>query len=118
MLENLRNLLGIFGQAGQIRQKVAELQAELARKRVEGEAGAGAVRVVMSGDFEVRKVELDPTMIRTLCSGAGDETDRHMIEELIASATNDAIAKAQELVRQEVLRLASLRISKQEDQTE
>jgi len=117
MFDNLRNLGAMLTQAGQIRQKITELREELGQKTVEGEAGAGAVRVIMNGRLEVVSVRLDPVMIRSLLgtsagsaastpAGSADAApERAMVEELVVSAVNAAGARARELVQQEISRL-------------
>jgi nucleoid-associated protein EbfC len=121
MFENLKNFGALLTQAGQIRQKISELREELGHKTVEGEAGAGAVRVTMNGRLEVVSVRLDPVMIKSLlapgsASGAEDAVtsaggtsgggaEQAMVEELLASAVNAASAKAREVVQQEISRL-------------
>ena len=102
---NLKDLAGMFGNREEIQQKVQQLQDELGRKTVEAEAGGGAVRVTATGKFEIREVHIDPSMLSTLV-GEGDQTDREMVEELIASATNAALTKAQQLVQDEISGLA------------
>lgn len=117
MFDNLKNLGSLMAQAGQLREKFEQLQNELANKTVEGDAGAGAVRVVMNGKFEVLSVRLDRPLLAVLTGavGAGGESgttasdgsgsaagDTQMIEELIAAAFNAAALKAQQLVKQEM----------------
>lgn len=104
MFDNLKNLAGLLGQAGQMKEKFDEIQAQLGRKTVEAEAGAGAVCVVMNGRFEVLAVRLDPLMISTL-AGVGADADRQMIEELIAAAVNAAVLKVQQLLKTEMASL-------------
>lgn len=119
MFDNLKGLAGLMGNAGQIRERMEKVQQELEHKTVEGNAGAGAVRVTMNGKLDVVRVELDPVMIQTLAAPTptGDEPaegeattsvvgvsddDRRMVEDLITAAMNDAITKARELVQQEI----------------
>ncbi len=109
MFDNLKNIGALMGQARELKQKMAELQAELERKTVEGEAGAGAVRVTMNGKFEVLAVTLDPTMITTL-AGEGAEADKQMIQELIAAAFNAAMQRAQEVAREEMGRITGMNL--------
>ena len=105
MFDNIKNMMSMMGQAKQMREKFAQLQEELGRKTVEGEAGAGAVRVKVNGRFEVIDMHLDRAMLLTLASpvdGSGpSDDDLKMIEDLIAAATNVALAKARDLVQQE-----------------
>lgn len=103
-LKNIKSLAGLMGNAGELREKMEKMQAELAGLTAEAEAGAGAVRVVVNGKLQVLSVSLDPVMTSAL-AGQGTDTDRAMIEELIVSATNEALKRAQELVRQEVSKL-------------
>lgn len=97
-MKNMKQLAGMMGNLGDIREKMERMQAELGEKTVQAEAGAGAVRVTMNGKFEVVKVEIDPSMV-TVLAGAGTETDKQMVEELIASAMNAAVLQVQELLK-------------------
>jgi nucleoid-associated protein EbfC len=101
MFGNLKNLAGLMGQMGQFKEKAEQLQRELEKKMVEGDAGAGAVRVRMNGKNEVLGVELDQNMIAALASSPGG-TDKKVIEELIAAAFNDAQAKVRRLLQDEI----------------
>ncbi len=107
MFDNLKNLAGLMGQAKELRTKMEQLQNELAKMEVEGEAGAGAVRVRMNGKFEVLEVIIDRPMVATL-AGAGTEADVQMVGELIAAAVNAAMQKAQALARDEMMRVTGL----------
>ena len=103
-LKNLKGMAELMGNAGQLKEKFAQMQAELERIRVDAEAGAGAVRVTVNGKFKVLAVELDRAMIQALCSegGADVDADKQMIEQLVLSATNAAMAKAQEQIQQQI----------------
>lgn len=103
-MKNLKNLAGMLGNAKELREKFEQIQAELARKTVEADAGAGAVRVVANGKLEIVRVELDRPLVIAL-AGEGAEADKEMVEELIAAATNAALVKAQQLVRDEMAQL-------------
>lgn len=102
--KNLKGLASLLGNSSELRAKMEAFQAELGRKIVEADAGAGAVRVRMNGKFEVQRVEIDPAMVATL-AGSGDAADRTMIEDLIAAAVNAAFAKAQQLARDEAMKM-------------
>ena len=103
-LKNLKSLAGLIGNAGELREKMEKMQAELEKLTAEADAGAGAVRVVVNGQMRVLSVTLDPVMISSL-AGGGSDADRTMVEELIVSATNEALHRAQELARQEMMKL-------------
>ena len=74
----------LMQQAQEMQGKVQQAQEELAKMEITGEAGAGLVKVVMTGKHEVRSVSIDPSMF---------EEDRDMLEDLIAAACNDAVQR-------------------------
>ena len=76
----------IMKQAQKLQEDMQKAQEEIAAMEVTGEAGAGMVKVVMTGKQEVRKVEIDPSLF---------EDDREMVEDLVAAAFNDAAQKVQ-----------------------
>jgi DNA-binding YbaB/EbfC family protein len=107
-LKNIKNLMGMLGQADEIKAKMEQFKEELAKKTVEAESGAGAVRVVVNGRFEVVNLELDQAMIASLAGPAeGSEADKAMVEELITSAINAGMEKAREMAEQEMMQMTS-----------
>ena len=93
----LKDLGDLMKQAGEIQQKMQDVQNEIASLEVLGEAGAGLVKVRMTGRHEVRRVEIDPSLFR---DDAGDVSGREVLEDLIAAACNDA-ARRVEAAQQE-----------------
>src|SRR5262245_20121541 len=87
----------LMKQAQLVQENMKKLQEQLAVMEVEGQAGSGMVKVVMTGRHEVRRVMLDPKV-------ASD--DREMLEDLIAAAVNDAVRKI-ETVTQEKMSAAT-----------
>jgi len=79
-------LAGLMKQAQQMQDNMRKMQEQLAQIEVEGQAGAGMVKVVMTCRHDVKRVSIDPSVI-------GD--DREMLEDLIAAAVNDAVRKAE-----------------------
>lgn len=79
-------LAGLMKQAQQMQDNMRKMQEQLALIEVEGQAGAGAVKVVMTCKHEVKRVAIDPSAI-------GDDKD--MLEDLIALAMNDAVRKVE-----------------------
>ncbi len=77
---------GLMKQAQKMQEDMQKVQTELANMEVDGQAGGGLVRVVMTGKHEVRRVNIDPSLF---------EDDRDMIEDLVAAAINDAVHKAE-----------------------
>jgi nucleoid-associated protein EbfC len=76
----------LMKQAQLVQENMKKLQEQLGTMEVEGQAGSGMVKVVMSGRHEVKRVTLDP---RALAD------DREMLEDLIAAAVNDAVRKVE-----------------------
>lgn len=77
----------LMKQAQMMQDKMAKVQEEIARMEVTGEAGAGLVKVTMTGSHNVRKVDIDPSLL---------EDDKEMLEDLIAAACNDAARRVEE----------------------
>jgi DNA-binding YbaB/EbfC family protein len=86
-------IAGLMQQAQKMQDKVQKAQEELANIEVLGEAGAGLVKVLMSGRHEVRRVTIDRQLMTD---------DPEMAEDLVAAATNDAINKVAELSQQQM----------------
>lgn len=81
---------GIGNLMKQAQKMQADLQAaqeRLAQEEVTGESGGGMVKVTMNGKHEVRRIEIDETLV-------GD--DKEMLEDLVAAAINDAVHRVAE----------------------
>lgn len=104
MFDNFKNLVSMLSQAKQLQGRLAELQEELARKTVQADAGAGAVRATVNGKLEVVAIQFDTPLLATL-AGEGSAADRQMIEDLTAAAVNAALAKAKKMAQQEMARV-------------
>lgn len=81
----------LMKQAQQMQQNMQKAQAELASVEVEGQAGSGMVKVVMTCAHEVRRVSLDDSVFLD---------DKEMLEDLITLALNDAMKKAEAISQQ------------------
>ena len=82
----------LLEQAQAMQQQLLSAQAEAAEQEVEGVAGGGAVRVVVTGGMEFRSVTIDPSAV--------DPDDVEMLQDLVLAALHDATAKANELSSQ------------------
>lgn len=78
-------LAGLMKQAQQMQNNMAKAQEELALMEVEGQSGAGAVKVTMTCKHEVKRVNIDAAVM----------DDKEMLEDLIAAALNDANRRAE-----------------------
>lgn len=79
-------LAGLMKQAQEMQANLKKAQEEIAAMEIEGQAGAGMVKVVMTGRHDVKRVTIDPGLM-------GD--DKEMLEDLIAAAVNDAVRKVE-----------------------
>lgn len=103
-MKNVAKMKDVLRDTEGMRQQLEKIQEELVARTVEGDAGAGAVRVVMNGKLDVLRVHLDRPMLMALASD-GKEADQTMIEELIAAAVNAAATKARDMAAEEMQRV-------------
>ncbi|MDO8653617.1 MAG: YbaB/EbfC family nucleoid-associated protein [Undibacterium sp.] len=84
MMKN--QLAGLMKQAQAMQDNMKKAQDQLALIEVEGQSGAGLVKVLMTCKNDVKRVTIDPSLF-------GDDKD--MLEDLVAAAFNDAVRKAE-----------------------
>lgn len=87
-------LAGLMKQAQQMQENMQKMQAQLGSIEVEGQAGAGMVKVTMNCQYGVRRVAIDDSLLKDSAN------DKEMLEDLIAAAMNDAVRRV-ESTRQE-----------------
>jgi len=86
-------LAGLMKQAQQMQDNMKKMQDELALIEVEGQSGAGLVKVTMTCKNDVRRVTIDPSLLAD---------DKDMLEDLVAAAFNDAVRKAEALTQEKM----------------
>ncbi len=86
------NINKMMKEAQALQAKMMKAQEELGSETVETTAGGGAIKIVMTGHLQVQSVEISPDVV--------DPDDTEMLQDLVMSAVNEAIAKAQELASQ------------------
>jgi len=77
----------IMKQAQKMQEQMQQAQSDLAKAEFIGAAGAGLVKVVMTGRHDVKRVELDDSLL---------SEDKEMLEDLLAAAVNDAVRKVEQ----------------------
>jgi len=87
----------IMRQAQQFQQRLSQVQNELAGKVVTASAGGGMVSVIINGRIELQSVSIDKEVI--------NPDEQAMLQDLIVSAVNDGIKKAQDLAQAEMRKL-------------
>lgn len=85
MMKN--QLAGLMKQAQQMQENMKKMQDQLAQVEVEGQSGAGLVKVVLTCRNEVKRIAIDPSLF-------GDDKD--MLEDLVVAALNDGLRRAEQ----------------------
>ncbi|HEY8696145.1 MAG TPA: YbaB/EbfC family nucleoid-associated protein [Rhizomicrobium sp.] len=92
------NLADLFRQAKDVQAKAQAMQAELGAIEVEGQSGAGLVRVTLNGKSELKRLSVDPSLLKP--------EQPQVVEDLIVAAHADAKAKIERRVSEEMQKLA------------
>ena len=80
-------IAGLMKQAQQMQDNMKKMQDSLGSIEVEGQSGAGMVKVTMTCKHDVRRIAIDPSVM----------DDKEMLEDLIAAAVNDAVRRAEQV---------------------
>lgn len=80
------NINQLMKQAASMQKKMEEMQQQISNEKFEGKSGGGLVFIEMSGNGEMHKVNIDPTLLK--------EDEKEMLEDLLVAAYNDAKKKA------------------------
>jgi DNA-binding YbaB/EbfC family protein len=89
MMKN--QLAGLMKQAQQMQDNLKKMQEQLASVEVEGQAGAGLVKVVVTCRNEVKRVTIDPSLLAD---------DKDMLEDLLVAGLNDALRRAEQTTQE------------------
>jgi hypothetical protein len=94
----MKNIAGLMKQSQQMQEKMQELQSRLEAMEIEGESGAGLVRVTLNGKSELRRIKIDPKL--------ADPSDTEMLEDLILAAHRDAKTKIEAASAEEMQKIS------------
>src|SRR5512147_3118992 len=83
----MKNIGNMMKQAQKLQADMQKAQEELARMEITGQAGGGMVSVVMTGRHDIKRVSIDPSLMKD---------DKEMLEDLIAAAVNDAVRQLEQ----------------------
>lgn len=95
----MKNLGSMLKQAQEMQAKMGEVQARLETIEVTGASGGGLVRVTMTAKGNMRRVQIDPSLVVP--------ADVGVLEDLIVAASNDARAKGEAMVQEETQKIMS-----------
>ena len=87
-------LAGLMKQAQQMQENMKKVQEELASTEVEGQSGAGLVKIVMTCKHDVKRVTIDQSLLK--------DDDKEMLEDLVAAAMNDAVRRVETTVQEKM----------------
>ncbi len=91
-------LAGLMKQAQEMQENLKKAQEQIASMEVEGQSGAGMVKVVMTGRHDVKRVSIDPSVL---------SDDKEMLEDLIAAAVNDAVRRVDSATQEKMAGVTS-----------
>lgn len=92
------NLGNMMKQAQMVQENMQQMQEKLATIEVEGQSGAGMVKVVMTCRHDVKRISIDDSLL-------GD--DKEMLEDLVAAAFNDAVRRVESTTQEKMAELSS-----------
>ena len=95
---NKGQLAGLMKQAQNMQDNMKKAQDELAFVEVTADAGAGLVKVTMTCKHDVKRIEIDPSLLAE---------DKDMLEDLLAAAFNAAVRKAEEVSQEKMGKLTA-----------
>ncbi|MBP0049554.1 YbaB/EbfC family nucleoid-associated protein [Marinobacterium sp. AK62] len=88
----------LMKQAQKMQEDMQKAQEEIQRAEVNGESGAGLVKITMNGRHDVKGVEIDASLM---------EEDKEILEDLIAAAINDAVRKVEQNTQEKMSKITS-----------
>ena len=86
-------LAGLMKQAQEMQENMKKAQEEIAAMEIEGQAGAGMVKVIMTGRHDVKRITIDESLM---------SDDKEMLEDLVAAAVNDAVRKVESTTQEKM----------------
>ncbi|MBF0119115.1 MAG: YbaB/EbfC family nucleoid-associated protein [Desulfobacterales bacterium] len=93
----MKGLGNMMKQAQKLQSKMMKLQEELAEKTIESSSGGGMVSIVANGKQQIVSIKIEKEVV--------DPEDVEMLQDLLVAAINDALAKSQEMVSEEMSKL-------------
>jgi nucleoid-associated protein EbfC len=94
----MKDLMGMMKQAQQLQAQMQKMQEQLAAMEIEGQAGAGLVKVTLNGKGEMRRLNIDPSLMKP--------DEREILEDLVVAACQDAKSKVEAAVQTKMQEMA------------
>lgn len=96
-MKGFSDITGMLGKFQEVQGKMNQMQQELANQSIEASSGGGMVTAKVNGKGDLLEVKIDPETV--------NPDDVEMLEDLVKAAVNAALAKSQELMKQEMSKL-------------
>lgn len=90
----MKDLMGMMGKVREMQERMQKVQEELEMLEVDGQSGAGLVAVTLSGKGDMRRIKLDPSLLKP--------EDAEILEDLILAAVQDAKRKVETMLKQKM----------------
>ncbi len=87
----MKDIMGMMKQVGQMQARMQQMQEELSATEVEGQSGAGLVRVMLNGKGEMKKISIDESLMKP--------GEAEILEDLVLAANQDARAKVETMMQ-------------------
>jgi DNA-binding YbaB/EbfC family protein len=94
----MKDLMGMMKQAQQLQERMQKIQEELAAMEIEGQSGAGLVKVTLNGKGDMRHLKIDPSLMKP--------DEREILEDLIVAASQDAKSKVEAAMQAKMQEMA------------
>jgi len=91
-------IAGLMKQAQAMQENLKRAQEELASIEVEGQSGAGLVKITMTCKHDVKRVAIDPSLLAD---------DKDMLEDLVAAAFNDGVRRAEQVSQEKMAKVTA-----------
>jgi len=95
----MKDLMGLMGKAKEMQARFQAMQEEIAGIEVSGQSAGGLVKVTLTGRFEMKALDIDPSLFR--------EDDVEILEDLVLAAHNDAKSKVEQTMQQKTQELTA-----------
>jgi nucleoid-associated protein EbfC len=81
----MKDLMGVMKQLGEMQSRMSKMQEELAQMEIDGQAGGGLVKVVLGGKGDLKKLSIDPSLMKS--------SEVEILEDLVVAAAQEAKGK-------------------------
>ncbi len=100
MLKNISDLKNIFKESQKIKEKVKEIENDIAKKTLDVETGGGIVKITINGRQEIQSLKIDKELFSELAN-----SDLSMLQDLIIACVNEALHRSKKMLSDELKKM-------------